>query len=93
MEHRSPKYVIPAPDIAWAPRLEAGAGVYLLADRWHFAAEQSPAERALVDAGALRIGTLRFDADPTERLHPGHSIRALGAREAAARFGPGAEGN
>lgn len=93
MEHRSPKYVLPAPDIAWAPRVEAGAGVYLLAGRWHFAAAESPAERALLDAGALRIGTLRFDADPTERMHRGHFVRTIGAREAATHFGGGLEGN
>ena len=83
MAFLSPKYVVPAPDVARAPAIEDGAGIYLLGGRWHFAVPAGPEAHALVAAGALRIGTLRFDPDPTERRHEGRAVGESPADRAA----------
>jgi hypothetical protein len=74
-----PKFVQPAPDVVWRPKIEDGAGVYLLGTALHFATPGSVTESEVVAAGALRVGTLRFDRDPTERSHPHRAVRAVAA--------------
>jgi hypothetical protein len=80
-----PKFVFPAPDIVWRPEIEDGAGVYMLGTALHFVTPGSAMELELVDAGALRVGTLRFDRDPTERTHRHRRVRLVRARELARR--------
>lgn len=76
MDSLYPRIVFPAPDIVWRPALESGAGVFLVGHELRFATLDSVREAELVAAGALRVGTLRFDADPRERSHPGRPVRA-----------------
>ena len=83
MDPSFPKFVLPAPDIVWRPDIESGAGIYLLGLDLHFVTPGSPRELELRDAGALRVGTLRFDADARERSHPRRAIRAVDARTVA----------
>lgn len=77
MESPFSKYFLPAPDIVWRPDIEAGAGVYLVGVELHFVSPGSARELELAAAGALRVGTLRFDGDPLERVHPRRAIRAV----------------
>ena len=77
MDPLHPKIVFPAPDLVWRPAFEPGAGIYLVGAELHFATLDSPREAELVAAGALRVGTLRFDADPRERSHPGRRVLAV----------------
>ena len=82
------KFVFPAPDIVWRPRIEDGAAVYMHGTALHFVTPGSPMEIEMIAEGALRVATLRFDADPTERSHREHPVRAVPAvalrwREAA----------
>ena len=79
MDSLFPKFELPAPDIVWRPEIEDGAGVYLLGTALHFVTPGSAMESEVVAAGALRVGTLRFDRDPTERSHPHRPIRAVAA--------------
>jgi hypothetical protein len=74
-----PKFELPAPDIVWRPEIEDGAGVYLIGTALHFVTPGSARESEVVAAGALRVGRLRFDRDPTERSHPHRRVRALAA--------------
>jgi hypothetical protein len=77
-----PKFFQPAPDIVWRPEIEAGAAMYMLGASLHFVTPGSVTERDIVAAGGLRVGTLRFDRDPTERTHPNRPVRALAAATA-----------
>jgi hypothetical protein len=79
MEPRFPKFVLPAPDVVWRPSIESGAGVYLLGTCMHFATIGSDCEASLAAAGAMRVGTLRFDSDLNERSHPLRSVRRVPA--------------
>ena len=81
MDSLFPSFVFPAPDIVWRPAIEDGAAVYMLGAALHFVTPGSALEVEMNDAGALRVGTLRFDADPTERSHRHRPVRALPARE------------
>ena len=87
MDSLSPKYVLPAPDIVWRPRIEAGIGIYIAGREARFAAPGSPDEAALQASGALRFGTVRFNRDPAERSHPRRRVQPLPAVDAAERFG------
>ena len=82
MDSLFPKFVFPAPDIVWRPAIEDGAGVYMLGAAVHFVTPGSTLELEMVAAGALRVGTLRFDADPTERSHRHRPVRAVAAARA-----------
>ena len=79
MDSLFPKFELPAPDIVWRPKIEDGAGVYLLGTSLHFVTPGSAMESEVVAAGALRVGTLRFDRETTERSHPHRPIRAMAA--------------
>ena len=79
MDSLFPKFVFPAPDIVWRPEIEDGAGVYMLGTALHFVTPGSAMELEVIEAGALRVGTLRFDADPTERTHRGRRVRPVAA--------------
>lgn len=81
MDSLFPKFVQPAPDVVWRPEIEHGAGVYLLGTGLHFVTPGSTTEMAVIAAGALRVGTLRFDRDLTERSHPRRPLRAVAAGE------------
>lgn len=83
MESPFSKFVLPAPDIVWRPALESGAGVYLVGTDLHFVTPGSAREMELADAGALRVGTLRFDGDPLERAHACRAVRAIDPRPLA----------
>jgi hypothetical protein len=74
-----PKFVQPAPDIVWRPEIEAGAGVYLLGSALRFVTAGSVTEQEVIAAGGLRVGTLRFDRDPTERSHHRRPVQAVTA--------------
>lgn len=93
MKIDSPKYVLPAPDYAWAGSARHGAGIFFLDGRTHVAPHRSPAERDLLDRGALHLASLRFDPDPREGRRPGTEVRTLAAGEAVARFSPAHAGN
>lgn len=71
---------------SWISSVELGAGIYLLDGRTHLAGHSSPAERLLVERGALLVASIRFDPDPHEAAHPTRSVRVLGHREAASLF-------
>lgn len=87
MKPDSPEYEFPVVGTFWAKSVELGAGVFFLDDRTYVAGHGSPAERQLLERGALRIATLCFDPDPREASHPGRPLILLGMREAARRFG------
>jgi hypothetical protein len=87
MDPISLKYVSPAPELAWVPKLEdVGAGLYLLAGRCHVAQHHTPEALALVERGALHIGNLRFDRDGSDARRRGRRVRAVNSREAVRRF-------
>ena len=86
MDSLFPKWVLPAPDVVWRPAIEDGAGVYMLGAALHFVTPGSALEREVVEAGALRVGTLRFDADPTERSHRHRPVLAVAAAVAERRL-------
>lgn len=69
MEFSSSKFVFAAPDIVWRPSVEEGTAVYMLGRDLHFVACGSPREMDVRAAGGVRVGSLRFDRDPTERSH------------------------
>jgi hypothetical protein len=77
------RFVVPAPDIVWRSRVEAGASVYLVGTSLEFVTPESPRDRELIEEGALRVATLRFDADPRERSHRGRIVQLLDQKLAA----------
>lgn len=79
-------YEFPIPGPAWTRGTGMVAGVFLLEGRCHVAAEESPAERDLLERGALRVAILHFGSDPREGSRPGQSVRILGRGEAVERF-------
>ncbi|MBW3628558.1 MAG: hypothetical protein KY464_04595 [Gemmatimonadetes bacterium] len=93
MDSLFPKFVQPAPDIVWRPEIEAGAGVYLLGSALRFVTEGSPTEREVIAAGGVRVGTLRFDRDLTERSHRHRPVQALPAGAALRELQVSAERN
>ena len=86
MDSLFPNFVQPAPDIVWRPEIEAGAGVYLLGTALRIVTAGSATEREVIAAGGLRVGTLRFDRDPTERSHPHRPVRTVSAAAALRRL-------
>jgi len=64
------------------PRFRRGelpaAGIYLLDDAYHVAVPGTPAERHLLDSGALMVAGVRFDAEPMD-AQPRGEIRILSA--------------
>lgn len=93
MDSLFPKFVQPAPDIVWRPEIEAGAGVYLLGSALRFVTPGSATEHEVIAAGGLRVGTLRFDRDPTERSHRHRSVQAVTAMAALRELQVTAERN
>ena len=79
MDSLFPKWVLPAPDVVWRPEIEDGAGVYLLGAALHFVTPGSTTELEVVAAGAVRVGTLRFDRDLAERSPRHRPVRAIAA--------------
>jgi len=64
------------------PRWKRGelpaAGIYLLDDAYHVAVPGTPAEQSLLEAGALVVAGVRFDAQPMD-ARPRGEIRILSA--------------
>lgn len=82
-DYEKPKYEQPVDDINWTAGVGQPAGMYWLDGRVVMAAHGSPAEARLLDTGAALVATLRFDADPLERVHrTGHVTRVAAARAA-----------
>jgi hypothetical protein len=80
------RFVVPAPDVVWRSRVEAGAFVYLVGTALEFVTPESPRDRELAEAGALRVARLRFDPDPLERSHRDRTVHVLDQRLAARRL-------
>jgi len=62
---------------SWISSVELGAGIFLLNGRTHLAGHSSPAERMLLDRGALLVASVRFDRDPDERYRADHTVRLI----------------
>lgn len=73
-------------DINWTAGVGRPAGVYWLDGRTVIAAHQSPAEENLVGRGAVLVATLRFDADPRERVHRHGTVERMRPATAARAF-------
>lgn len=89
MESITRRFVLPAPDMFWRPRVEAGIAVYLVGTDLAFAAPDSPESAALEERGAPRVATIRFDQDRTERSYRAARLRAV-APEALLEHEPAA---
>lgn len=87
MDSLSQKYELPAPEIVWRPGIESGIGIYMLGREVHFAAPETDTEAELIEAGALRVGMVRFNQDPTERSFPRRRVQSLSSLDAVRRFG------
>jgi hypothetical protein len=61
MKTDQPDWRIVLPEIARAPHVQAGAGIYLHQGSTHLVGHHSAAEEALLDAGALLVAVVRFD--------------------------------
>jgi hypothetical protein len=82
MKSESTTHQLAEASSSWISSIELGAGIYLLDGRTHMAGHSSPAERALLERGAMLVASVRFDRDPHERYHDAHSVRLLEAEEA-----------
>lgn len=87
-EYEKPEFEQPVDDINWTTGVGQPAGMYWMEGRTVMAAHDSPAERRLVDAGAILVATLRFDADPVERRHRTGRVTRVSAGRAAALSSP-----
>jgi hypothetical protein len=67
-DYRSPEYEHPIHDINWTSGVGRPAGVYWLDGTIAIAEHESAAEQRLLDRGGVLVATLRFDADPYERV-------------------------
>lgn len=79
-------YEFPIPGPAWTRGTGMVAGVFLLEGRCHVVAQESPAERDLLERGALQVAILHFGSDPREGSRAGQPVRVLGHAEALERF-------
>ncbi|CAN5641061.1 hypothetical protein BH23GEM9_BH23GEM9_06690 [soil metagenome] len=79
-------YEFPVEHINWTAGVGQPAGLYWLGGRIVMAPHESPAEEALLLAGALPVATLRFDADPVETVHRTGSVDRVSAAAAAGTF-------
>jgi hypothetical protein len=86
MKRDKPESELPIAGSAWSTRVELGAGIYFLDGRTHVAGHHSPAERELVERGALLIASLRFDRERHGHGRRPVPIRVLDTREALLRF-------
>jgi hypothetical protein len=82
------KYELPVAGSSWISSVELGAGIYFLDGRTHLAGHSSPAERALVERGALLVASIRFDGNAQESYRDAHRVRVLAAGEAVGVFRP-----
>lgn len=73
MKPDQPDWRVVLPEIARAPHVLAGAGIYLHQGSTHLVGHHSAAEAALLDAGALLVAVVRFD-----RSAPDQGRRAAG---------------
>ncbi len=87
MKYEKPEYELPIPGVAWTRGAGHPAGVFLLDGRCYFVALDSPAERVLVEGGALHMANVRFDPEPLERSHPKRSVRLVEPAVAARWLG------
>lgn len=85
--YEPPDYEYPVEGVAWTAGVGRPAGIYWLDDRCIIAGHGSPAESWLLERRALLIATLRFEAEPYERHHPGRAVRAAPALEVLAALG------
>jgi hypothetical protein len=69
-------------DINWTAGVGQPAGIFWLGGRCVMAAHDSAAEQRLLDLGAILVATLRFDADPLERVHRTGTVERIGAQRA-----------
>jgi hypothetical protein len=86
MDSPVPKYVFPYQIPAFATGAPPAAGVYYLDGRCHVAGETSHEEADLLERGALRIATVRFDGGGGEVVPPDRVLRSMDLREALSRF-------
>jgi hypothetical protein len=87
MSYEKPEYELPIAGVAWTRGAGHPAGVYLLRGRCYFVALDSPAERVLVEKGALHMASVRFDPDPLEKPHANRSVRLVEPAAAARWLG------
>jgi hypothetical protein len=83
MKYEQPDYELPIAGVAWTRGAGHPAGVYLLRGRCYFVALDSPAERVLVEGGALHMASVRFDPEPLERPHANRSVTLVEPAAAA----------
>lgn len=83
--YERPEYEYPIRGLNWTAGVGQPAGMYWLDGRTLIAGHGSLAEDYLLAMGAIHIGTLRFDADPLERSHPGRVVDTIPASAFAAR--------
>ena len=86
MEYRPPKYLFPIPGTAWSQGVGQPAGVFYLDGRCHFATHDSPAAERLLEQGALLIGRVRFDAEPSEGRRLGLALETIRPARQLRRF-------
>jgi hypothetical protein len=72
LEHEFPVF-----GVDWTAGVGQPADLFYLAGRIYIAGHGSAAERVLLEEGAVAVATLRFDADPLERSHPGATVDLL----------------
>lgn len=92
MKEIRPEYEFPVEQRAWRQGAAPVAGVFFLDGDCHIVARHGPAAMELEERGALLIALVRFDAEGRERSRRDHPVRALGSREALARFAASAAG-
>jgi hypothetical protein len=59
------------------------AGIFWLDGRCVMAAHDTIAEARLLEIGAILVGTLRFDPDPLESVHPGVAVERVASADLA----------
>lgn len=73
-------------EVNWTEGIGRPAGVFWLGSRCVMAAHGTAAEERLLDMGAVLVATLRFDADPLERVHRSGRVERMGALRAAREY-------
>jgi hypothetical protein len=86
MKPESVDFESPIAGSAWITSVELGAGIYFLEGRTHVAGYSTPAERALLERGALLVASIRFDRELLESSRAGHTVQTLGTFEAVRAF-------
>ena len=59
------------------------AGIFWLDGRCVMAAHDTAREEGLLAIGAILVGTLRFDPDPLESVHPGATVERVASTDLA----------